>query len=120
MSSPFRRFINEWTVLTSPLCRLQQIETELLSISSQALPSSFSSSYSPPKYSITIIYRRSTNANKSLLRRRKETVSLPFSSLIDENGGVEESRVADWVGWVMQRSVGQGRGSETDDEGKRM
>lgn len=99
-----------------------QIETEVIRISSRTLPPSPTSkettpakptTSSPtqtpapgPRYLLNVSYRRSSNKNKSLLRRARSLVEASFGELVDEKGGVEYERVRDWVGEVLGRVVG--------------
>lgn len=75
--------------------------------------------YTSPRYSLTLLYRRSTNANKSLLRLTTESSAVDIGKLVDENGGIEEERVKDWVGAVMSKAVGNGGVGVEEEDGKR-
>ncbi len=83
--------------------RTPQIETELIRISSFTVPKSVH----PPLYNLSIAYRRSSNNNKSLIRKARDTVELSYGELVDEHGGVEEGRIADWIGELVARVVGE-------------
>src|SRR4051794_37409500 len=65
-----------------------QIETEVLRISARTIPSTSST---PPLYKLAISYRRSSNNNKSLIRKCRETAQVSYGELVDEKGGVEET-----------------------------
>lgn len=94
-----------------------KIETETIQVTSSNLSSRSSTqnqAYTPPRYSLTLLYRRSTNANKSLLRLTTESSSVEIGKLVDEAGGIEEERVKDWVGAVMSKAVGGLAGEEED------
>lgn len=99
-----------------------KIETETLQVSSTNLSSASSrqtSIYTPPRYSLTLLYRRSTNANKSLLRLTTESSAVDVGKLVDEDGGIEEERVKDWVGAVMSKAAGNGGAGVEEEDGKR-
>ena len=96
-----------------------KIETETIQVTSTNLASHSSSQpYTPPRYSLTLLYRRSTNANKSLLRLTTESSSVDIGKLVDEAGGIEEERVKDWVGVVMSKAVGASGVEEEDGKRK--
>lgn len=78
---------------------------------------SSSSTYTPPKYSLTISYRRSTNANKSLLRLSSESSVLDVGQVVDEAGGVEDERIKDWIAGVLGKVIGTP--GEEDDAKRR-
>ncbi|GHJ86884.1 hypothetical protein NliqN6_3286 [Naganishia liquefaciens] len=94
----------------------KRIETELIRISSRTIPhpSSASSTLPPashPRYLLNVSYRRSANANKSLLRRARLLVDASYGELVDVKGGVEYERIRDWLAEVLGRVGGAGEES---------
>lgn len=96
----------EPALISPPLC---QIETELINVSSHTLPST-SKPRGSPLYGLKLSYRRTTNASKSLIRKSAQAASLAYGDLVDEEGGIEEERVKDWVGKLVGGVVGDESG----------
>lgn len=44
---------------------------------------------------------------------------MDIGKLVDEDGGIEEERVKDWVGAVMSKAVGNGGFGVEEEDGKR-
>jgi len=93
----------------------KRIETEVLRISARTIPSTSST---PPLYKLAISYRRSSNNNKSLIRKCRETAQVSYGELVDEKGGVEETRIGDWLGELIAKVVGEDTVTPTNLDGK--
>ena len=86
--------------LFDSLGRKRQIVTERITLSSRTKPSN---PESPPAYSLSLTYRRSTNGGKSLLSRGEATEYHPYNGFFDEQGILDHDRFEIWVGEVVGR-----------------
>ncbi|KAN0127392.1 Microsomal signal peptidase 25 kDa subunit (SPC25) domain containing protein [Lactarius tabidus] len=78
----------------------KRIVTERITLSSRTKPSN---PESPPAYSLSLTYRRSTNGGKSLLSRGEATEYHPYNGFFDEQGVLDHDRFEIWVGEVVGR-----------------
>jgi signal peptidase complex subunit 2 len=83
---------------------VEQIVTERITLSSRTKPSN---PESPPAYSLSLTYRRSTNGGKSLLSRRELTDYQPYNEFFDEQGILDHDRFETWVGEVVGRVMAE-------------
>jgi signal peptidase complex subunit 2 len=85
-------------------CR--QIVTERITISSQTIPyspTSSSNTSSPcPSYSITVSYLRSTSGGKSLLAKGKTSRTRPYNEFFEESGTLDLDVFESWVGKAVE------------------
>ncbi|KAK7021244.1 microsomal signal peptidase 25 kDa subunit-domain-containing protein [Favolaschia claudopus] len=88
----------------------KRIITERITLSSRTIPVSSSSSNStpitPPQYSLSLSYVRSTSANKSLLAKGKTQARAPYSRFFDAEGGMDGDAFERWVGEVVEEGMG--------------
>ncbi|KAK7048037.1 microsomal signal peptidase 25 kDa subunit-domain-containing protein, partial [Favolaschia claudopus] len=91
----------------------KRIITERITLSSRTIPVSSSSSNStpsstitPPQYSLSLSYVRSTSANKSLLAKGKTQARAPYSRFFDAEGGMDADAFERWVGEVVEEGMG--------------
>jgi signal peptidase complex subunit 2 len=80
-----------------------KIVTERITLGTRTQPST---PENPPAYSLTLKYRHSTNAGKSLLNRGESSESRPYTAFFDEQGILDhdcfETLVREIVGRVME------------------
>jgi len=78
----------------------KRIVTERITLGSRTKPST---PESPPAYSLSLTYRRSTNGGKSLLNRGQASESRPYTAFFDEDGVLDHDRFETWVGEIVGR-----------------
>ncbi|KAI0045009.1 hypothetical protein FA95DRAFT_1459366, partial [Auriscalpium vulgare] len=78
----------------------KRIVTERITLSSRTVPSTPAS---PPAYSLSLSYNRSTNGGKSLLSRGRAAESRPYTAVVDEKGVLDQDLFESWVGEVVGR-----------------
>ncbi|KAI0302418.1 microsomal signal peptidase 25 kDa subunit-domain-containing protein [Multifurca ochricompacta] len=78
----------------------KRIVTERMTLSSRTKPST---PESPPAYTVSLTYRRSTNGGKSLLNRGEATEWRPYNAFFDERGVLDHERFEVWVGEIVGR-----------------
>jgi len=87
----------------------KRIITERITISGKtqpaAKPTKTNSTSTPPKYTLSISYVRSTNAGKSLLAKGKTRVSQSYTSFFDEQGTMDQEAFEKWVGEAVESSM---------------
>ncbi len=80
-----------------------KIVTERITLGTRTQPST---PENPPAYSLTLKYRHSTNAGKSLLNRGESSESRPYTAFFDEQGILDHDCFETWVreivGCVME------------------
>ncbi len=79
-----------------------QIVTERITLSSKTTPSKPSS---PPTYSLSVAYVRSTNAGKSLLARGKMQNAKSYGGFFDETGVMNQEIFEEWVGNLVEQAM---------------
>jgi signal peptidase complex subunit 2 len=92
-----------WQVLSPRsfvLTILFKIVTERITLSTRTQPST---PENPPAYSLSLTYRRSTNAGKSLLNRGESSESRPYTAFFDEQGVLDHDCFETWVGEIVGR-----------------
>jgi len=86
----------------------KRIVTERITISSQTIPYSPSSSSSPdmpspcPSYSINVSYLRSTSGGKSLLAKGKTSRTKSYNEFFEESGTLDLDVFENWVGKAVE------------------
>ncbi|GAA5938167.1 signal peptidase complex subunit SPC2 [Sporobolomyces koalae] len=60
-----------------------------------------------PVYTLTLEYRHSANANKSILHQQSLVESKPVRLLFDQQGRVARDRVEEWLKGAMNKVMGQ-------------
>jgi len=78
----------------------KRIVTERITLSSRTKPST---PQNPPAYTLSLTYRRSTNAGKSLLNRGQATESRPYTAFFDDEGVLDHDHFERWVGEIVGR-----------------
>ncbi|KAJ8693730.1 hypothetical protein PTI98_008701 [Pleurotus ostreatus] len=79
-----------------------QIVTERITLSSKTTPSKPSS---PPTYSLSVAYVRSTNGGKSLLARGKMQNAKSYGGFFDETGVMNQEIFEEWVGSLVEQAM---------------
>ncbi|KAI9510300.1 microsomal signal peptidase 25 kDa subunit-domain-containing protein [Russula earlei] len=80
----------------------KRIVTERITLSSRTKPST---PENPPGYTLSLTYRRSTNAGKSLLGRGQTSESRPYTAFFDDEGVLDHDRFETWVGEIVGRAM---------------
>lgn len=73
--------------------------TERLTLSSLTVPSTATS---PPKYSLSLNYLRSTSGGKSLLAKGRTAATQGYNAWFDEAGVLDQERFERWVGELVE------------------
>ncbi|KAF7426256.1 hypothetical protein PC9H_008624 [Pleurotus ostreatus] len=80
----------------------KRIVTERITLSSKTTPSKPSS---PPTYSLSVAYVRSTNGGKSLLARGKMQNAKSYGGFFDETGVMNQEIFEEWVGSLVEQAM---------------
>ncbi|KAF8348521.1 microsomal signal peptidase 25 kDa subunit-domain-containing protein [Amanita rubescens] len=87
----------------------KRIITERLTIDARTIPAkratSPSSESTPPAYSLTLTYHRSTSGGKSLLARGKTRGSTSYTEFFDDKGGMHQEKFEKWVGELVENAM---------------
>ncbi|KAF8627112.1 hypothetical protein AX15_004539 [Amanita polypyramis BW_CC] len=86
----------------------KRIITERITIDSRTIPAkkvSSSSNATPPTYTLSLIYLRSTSGGKSLLARGKTRGSQSYSEFFDEKGTMNQEKFERWVGELVENAM---------------
>ncbi|KAK2461162.1 hypothetical protein APHAL10511_006689 [Amanita phalloides] len=86
----------------------KRIITERVTIDSRTIPAKKSSSSlkaSPPAYSLSLAYHRSTSGGKSLLARGRTQGSQPYTQFFDEKGTMNQEKFEKWVGELVENAM---------------
>ncbi|KAI0090423.1 microsomal signal peptidase 25 kDa subunit-domain-containing protein [Irpex rosettiformis] len=84
----------------------KRIVTERITIASTTTPSKPSS---PPAYSLTLSYVRSTSGGKSLLGKGRSNASKGFNGFFDEQGRLDQEVFERWVGEAVSGVIEGGK-----------
>ncbi|KAF5356811.1 hypothetical protein D9756_006741 [Leucocoprinus leucothites] len=92
---------------------LPSIITERINISSKTQPArkikpsaaNKNTTSTPPAYTLSISYVRSTNAGKSLLAKGKTKVEKGYTAFFDEQGTMEQEAFEKWVGEAVESAM---------------
>ncbi|KAF9443947.1 histone-fold-containing protein [Macrolepiota fuliginosa MF-IS2] len=87
----------------------KRIITERISLSSKTQPATkptkTKSTSTPPAYTLSIAYVRSTNAGKSLLAKGKTKVQRGYTAFFDEQGTMDQEAFEKWVGEAVEGAM---------------
>jgi len=87
----------------------KRIITERITISGKTQPAikptKTNSTSTPPAYTLSISYVRSTNAGKSLLAKGKTRVSRGYTAFFDEQGTMDQEAFEKWVGEAVESAM---------------
>jgi signal peptidase complex subunit 2 len=89
----------------------KRIITERIELASTTVPPpKYPSKETPspanaPSYRLTVSYKRSTNAGKSLLAKGRTNTAQPYSAFFDENGTMDQQAFERWLGELVESTM---------------